>query len=327
MEIKVSNVNQALYEGIWRLKMSGILEDSRAGKVLVMPGPVMTTYLRPEQRVLFNPIRDANPVFHLMEAIWMLAGRNDVRSLLSFNSTYDLFAEPDGAVHGAYGHRWRKAFGFDQILAIIAMLKADPNSRQAVLQMWDGYDGVIGSNDLKGKWKDRPCNTHIYFDGRGGKLNMTVCCRSNDMVWGGYGANVVHMSMLQELIAWGVGLKIGVYRQFSNNFHVYVDNPIVKKLLDDSFQEHDYYSDVHGAQVLPMFQGRETVEQFLKDCENMFKGGPVETEFMFMVANLQATYLARKAKVDDWGQLLPTIDPRVDWKIAFNEWAARRDTK
>ena len=33
------------------------------------------------------------------------------------------------------------------------------------------------------------------------KLCMTVCNRSNDMLWGAYGANVVHMSMLQEFVA------------------------------------------------------------------------------------------------------------------------------
>lgn len=322
MEIRVNNVNHALYEGMWKLKAYGVHEPSRAGPVLVMPGPVMTTYLHPDQRVLFHPLRDANPVFHLMEAIWMLAGRADVASLLPFNSKYDQFAESDGTVHGAYGYRWRNGFHFDQILEIIKMLNKDPNSRQAVMQMWDA-----DRSDLTGQWKDRPCNTHIYFDGRGGKLNMTVCCRSNDMIWGGYGANVVHMSMLQEVIARGVGLPLGVYRQFSNNYHVYTDNPITKKLQEKPYELFDYYSDVHAAEVMPMFVGRESVEQLLQDCENLMNDGPVQTEFMYMVANLKATYLARKAKVDNWGMLLPNIPARTDWKIAFNEWAARRDTK
>jgi hypothetical protein len=51
-----------------------------ATKVLVSQTPVVTCYSAPTQRVLFSPMRDANPFFHLMEALWMLAGRDDVAS-------------------------------------------------------------------------------------------------------------------------------------------------------------------------------------------------------------------------------------------------------
>ena len=47
-----------------------------------------------------------------------------------------------------------------------------------------------------------PCNTAIYFKVREGKLNMTVSNRSNDVIWGTFGANVVHMSILQEYVAY-----------------------------------------------------------------------------------------------------------------------------
>lgn len=323
MELRANNVNDAYHEAIWQIRGNmAVTEDSRNGPVRVMKTPVTTTYMRPEQRVLFNQKRDANPVFHLIESIWMLAGRNDVDSLLPFNSGYGNYAD-NGIVHGAYGYRWRYAFGFDQIQTIISILRKDQASRQAVMQMWDGG----GNNDLEGRWKDRPCNTHIYFDCRGGKLNMTVCCRSNDMVWGAYGANVVHFSMLQELIAWGVGVPMGVYRQFSNNFHVYTELPLVKDFLEHPPMglPEDAYNDVRSAQVMPMFHDGETVELFLEDCESLMNNGPVKTDFMHMVSCLKAAYLARKAKVENWGSVLTPISPRNDWKIAFNEWVARRD--
>ena len=50
---------------------------------------------------------------------------------------------------------------------------------------------------------------------------MTVCNRSNDMLWGAYGANAVHMSMLQEYMALMIGVEVGVYTQISDSFHVY----------------------------------------------------------------------------------------------------------
>src|SRR6185369_13562421 len=106
-EITVHNVNQALMEGLHWLLAVGEKEDSRNGLVLVSPVPVMTTYLRPCQRVLFSPMRDANPFFHLMEALWMLAGRDDLAWPLYFNSKFGAYSDNGVTVHGAYGHRWR----------------------------------------------------------------------------------------------------------------------------------------------------------------------------------------------------------------------------
>lgn len=324
ISITAGNINDAFVEGWWRLKTNSVEEPSRNGPVLVARYPVITTYLHPTERVLFNPVRDANPVFHLVEAIWMLAGSNDVESLLPFNSGYSAYAN-EGIVHGAYGHRWRVTFGVDQILGVIRVLKRDPASRQAVMAMWDPY-----SNDLEGNYKDRPCNTHIYFDCRGGKLNMTVCCRSNDMVWGAYGANVVHFSLLQELIAHGIGAPVGVYRQFSNNFHVYTENKTVKHFLENTpFETYDYYTSVVGAKVFPLLNGSETVEDLLEDAERFMRNESTYfTEFFTRVAHpLRCAYINRQAKDPDWRNFLKEVPNNNDWKIAFSEWVARRDAK
>ncbi len=69
-------------------------------------------------------------------------------------------------------------------------LKTYPNDRRTVVGMWDPWEDLWEEND----GKDYPCNTQIYFWERKGQLNMTVCNRSNDMIWGAYGANAVHMS-------------------------------------------------------------------------------------------------------------------------------------
>jgi hypothetical protein len=323
--IRATNINEAFYEGIWKLRVEGVDEQSERGPVRVMPGPVMTTFLHPDQRVLFNPKRDANPVFHLMEAIWMLAGRDDVEFLLPFNSRYSSYAEPDGTVHGAYGKRWSAHFGIDQIVEIIQLLKKKPTSRQAVLQMWD-----VGAGDLTGNWKDRPCNTHIYFDCRYGRLNMTVCCRSNDLLWGAYGANVVHFSILQEVIAHGVGIPIGLYHQFSNNFHVYLDLPMALEFMQKAYlaESHDYYYDVHHAQVFPLLQPGESAEKFLDECANFCSNitPKFENQFLTRVAlPLRAAYINRQAGDPLWRNFLHEVPMENDWKIAFNEWVARRD--
>src|SRR5574343_240535 len=228
--------DEALSAGLFWLSSNGIKSGSRAGPVLVSPVPVVTHYLSPQWRVIFNAKRDANPVFHLMEALWMLAGRKNVGPLLPFNSSFNQFAEEDGTQWGAYGYRWRHWFGYDQLKQAINTLATDPTSRQVVLQMWDG------SLDMQavGK-KDRPCNTNIYFSFHRDVLDMTVCCRSNDIVLGAYGANVVHMSILHEFVSSAAGLPIGSYYQFSNNYHAYTEHDKTAALLHRPYEDNDYY--------------------------------------------------------------------------------------
>src|SRR5437667_129280 len=136
MEIKVTNVNQCLSECLQWLLAAGVEENSRNGPVLVSPEPVMVTYTRPQERVLFSPLRDANPFFHLMEALWMLAGRNDVEWPAYFASNMRNYSDDGKIFHGAYGYRWRKAMSFDQLALIARELKANSESRRCVLQMW-----------------------------------------------------------------------------------------------------------------------------------------------------------------------------------------------
>lgn len=297
------------------MRVAGVREQSRNGPVLVAPGPVITQYSRPWERVLFSPKRDANPIFHLMEAIWMIAGQDNIEWLQKFSSNIATYAETDGTMHGAYGHRWRTRWG-DQLKEVLEILKKDPDTRQAVMQMWD-Y-----KSDLGVAKKDKPCNTHIYFDCRGGNLNMTVCCRSNDMLWGAYGANAVHFSFLQELMASSLRLGVGVYRQISNNFHLYTDLPMVKDFLESPpYEDFDKYQE--GLPALPLLLEYERLEDFTDDCLHCLNDGNVMiTEFMKVAVRLRDCYYLRK-EGKDFQTLLNTV-PFCDWKVAFVNWAERR---
>jgi len=239
--LKVRNVNDALPLGIALLKHKGTQESSRNGAVLVAPGPVITEYTSPMERVLFSPLRDANPFFHLLESLWMLAGHNDVKFPSHYAANIASFSDDGVTIAGAYGDRWRNRFSADQLVLISEELRKNPTSRRCVLTMWD-------ASGLYGDWppaetdlflafnggKDVPCNTHVYFNVTNGYLDMTVCCRSNDMIWGAYGANSVHFSFLHEYMARSAELPMGVYRQFSNNFHAYVERPDTVKLFNSA---------------------------------------------------------------------------------------------
>ena len=134
--IRAFDVTSALTVGLRYLAKEGDRSPSRNGDVIEAPGPVTTVFERPMRRVLTSPVRDANPFFHLIESLWMLAGRADVALLNHYIHDFgERFAEPTGYVHGAYGARWRDWLGIDQIEYIIKKLRNDPTTRQAVLQM------------------------------------------------------------------------------------------------------------------------------------------------------------------------------------------------
>ena len=232
--IHARGVSQALYLGKQALESNGVEVQTRNGPALEFPTPVTTTYTHSRERVLFYPQRDANPYFHLMESFWMLAGRNDVKWINQFNSRINTYSDDGEHFHGAYGYRWRKWFGKDQLEYARFRLSTYTNDRRVVVGMWDPLNDLVQTND----GKDYPCNTQIMFWERDGKLNMTVCNRSNDMIWGAYGANAVHMSVLLEYMAGMLGYTVGTYYQFSNNLHAYVD---VLKRLDGIKPDHDPY--------------------------------------------------------------------------------------
>ena len=209
-----NNVNDWYTDVLYKMRQAPV-EHSRNGRARTCQEPQLFTIRNPSERVLFNPERNYNPYLHVMETVWMFAGSNKVDFLLPFSKQMGAYAEKDGAINGAYGHRWRQHFGRDQITGVIQELRRDPKSRQAVVGMYDP------TQDWKQHWNDRPCNTHLYFRKVDGKLDMTVCNRSNDAVWGMCGANAVHMTYLQELVAAGLRCPVGKYHVMTNNLHLY----------------------------------------------------------------------------------------------------------
>lgn len=321
--IYVNNVNEALPKAIHALLAYGVERESRNGPVLAMPMPVATAYENPTRRVLFSHLRRANPVFHLMESLWMLQGRNDVAWPATFVKNMRSFSDDGRTFHGAYGYRWRNYFGNDQLRWVIDHLRANPDSRRAVVQMWDGAaDPMV----VEEGGKDVPCNTSIYFDMRDGRLNMLVSCRSNDAIWGCYGANVVHMSVLQEYVAAALGVPVGVYTQMSNDLHVYLerhDRASLAALADDCHR-WNYYAASQDLST-PLFSERiEHVDEDLSMLFSTFDFGGIEAildgadkyqtgTFANVIVPMLRAWHTRDAAVAN------TI-AAPDWRIAVREW-------
>lgn len=317
--ITATNVNNAFQDALWYLHVAGKEENSRNGPVVVSPGPVLVEYQLPRERILWHPIRDCNPFFHLMESLWMLAGRDDVAYVEQFNSRMREYAEDDGRIHGAYGMRWRHAWGMDQLKTTIEMLRRDPTTRRAVMGMW------YPTTDLNASYKDLPCNTHIYFAVKGDQLNMTVCNRSNDLLWGMCGANAVHFSFLQEFIADALGLSVGSYYHFTNNMHLYLNVDMAKHfLLNPPLDAFDMYKGNQERKPYESITTQQTWGTFLNDLPAFFerKYLMMESEFLMLVAMpMQEFYLQRKEGTVNV-EILHNM-PECDWKHAALDWAFR----
>src|SRR6185437_2578726 len=219
------NVHVALPIMLRNVRHMGLPRDSRNGRVLQFDQPVCTTYARPEQRVECHEWRDSNPFFHFYESLWMLAGREDVAPLVKYVSRMADFSDDGETFNAAYGWRWRHAQIEDQLIAIAQRLRRDKNDRRSVLQIWDASLDLFDESEPGGLYagKDAACNVTATFqiNPKTERLDLVVFCRFNDLVWGAFGANAVHFSVLHEYISRRVGAPQGSYKQISVNLHAY----------------------------------------------------------------------------------------------------------
>ncbi len=313
------NVND-WYSDALSLLAEAPINQSRNGKVKAATGPTLITVARPTERVLFCPLRRANPYFHLMETVWMFAGEKKVGWLEDFNSNITSFAEDDNNINGAYGHRWINHFGFSQIDFVVGRLASDPDTRQAVIDMYDPNE------DRWEHLRDRPCNTHIYFRRRGSCLDMTVCNRSNDVVWGMCGANAVHMTYLHELVAAATNMAVGHYHVMSNNLHIYERHwPLLSAA--GSGRAHDYYEKLEVC-PLPLVAPGEDWQRLLEDCKEFMRspeGGSYSCRWLCdVVAPMYSHYMARRSGNKESYDITETKAP--DWQRAEQEWRKWHDS-
>lgn len=173
----------------------------------------------PRERWISSRSPAINLAFALAEVVWIIRGRNDSVFLNYFNSRLPEFAGSGATYHGAYGHRLKHVAGFDQLDAAFKALKAVPDSRQVVLQIWNG-ETDFPRNDGKPVAPDIPCNVIAMLKVRDGALEWTQIMRSNDL-FRGFVHNVIQFTFLHEIMAGWLGLKPGSYHHFSDSLHIY----------------------------------------------------------------------------------------------------------
>ena len=151
------------------------------------------------------------------EQIWFIAGvRKPADFLGDFTKIWDSFTNPEGVVTVAYGYRWRKHFGRDQLGLLIKLLKNDPSSRHGVIVTWDPAEDGLGGT----KKANVPCPYSFTVNIIGGRLHLHNIVRSNDMVLG-FPSDVAGFALLQCILAQKLGCGVGVYSHSISNAHVW----------------------------------------------------------------------------------------------------------
>ena len=153
--------------------------------------------------------RGTVPGIGAVEACQLIAGASTPKLVIAIGPQFANYTEDNGLFHGAYGIRTQS-----QYAPVVERLKADPDTRQAVVTIWNP------ELDLLANKRDYPCTILHQFRIRNNKLNMSVYMRSND-VWLGAAYDFFQFTRVQLAIASILGIEPGTYHHHVGSLHIY----------------------------------------------------------------------------------------------------------
>jgi thymidylate synthase len=213
-----------------------------AVRELVFPTTLCLT--DPHDVLIGSIARRPNYRFGMAEACWILSGSDDASIISEFNSQMMNYSDDGRVMWGAYGPRL-----IGQLNHVIATLRRDSDSRQALLTTWRPMinaqldvlesaqkvrtaasgavvtpaDGAPSWNGTSWMSKDVPCTVAWHFQLRNNRLNLTVFMRSND-AWLGLPYDTLSFTTVQRAVASAIGVIPGVYTLVASNLHLYDRN-------------------------------------------------------------------------------------------------------
>ena len=234
------------------------------------------TLTNPRRRLVdVPPARVLNPAFAVAEAVWILSG-SDGPWICTYNERLASYTD-NGRLIGAYGPRLRRWDGVvDQLDQVRRVLLRDPQSRQAVIQLFDP------AVDFQG-YKDVPCTLGYRFFLRNGLLHMHTTMRSQDL-WRGFCYDIFAATMLQELLACWLSAGLGNYRHFADSLHLYAtDVPAAQRLPAAAMPG------AHMRSLAAPWEGFDSLLAAVLGDEQLASGGWTE------IAGVMASYRTWKA--------------------------------
>jgi thymidylate synthase len=203
-------VRYSYFGSVWvdllsRLYRDGKVVSPRQQKVRELVG-VHFVLEQSCNNILVHPDRNLNHRFMVAEWLWMWFGRDDVATIARYNKQLAQFSDNGVNFNGAYGVPIKA-----QWQGLLDLLQRDPDSRQAVLQIYRVPHGPT---------KDVPCTINLQFMVRRGHLEVIANMRSSD-IWLGLPYDVFNFTMLGQCMAATLGVRPGPLTMHLGSSHLY----------------------------------------------------------------------------------------------------------
>ena len=168
------------------------------------------------------------------EMAWACTGEQNTKFITEYSKMWKKFEDVPNKVIPAYGYRWRKYFGRDQIKDAINTLKKDKSNRQVWITAWDAGKDGLGS---KIKYKNIPCPIGFSLNILNKKLNMSVYLRSSDVIVG-LPYDILFYSFLLVAISKSLDIISNQITFYLNHAHIYKSHYQIAEKIK---KEYEYY--------------------------------------------------------------------------------------
>lgn len=219
MHVGATTVNYAYRELLRGLLDQGVWQMNRrtGTKVVVLPGGYN---LRLNLKRGLLPVpgnRRYRPHVAAAETAWQFMGTKSPAFIMDkAPKLWAKFVEDD-EIKAAYGYRWRRHFGRDQVAMAVEALRKDSTNRQVYVSAWDPATDGLG---VPGQPKNLPCPVGFHLYALDGQLHMTVLLRSSD-VFVGLPYDIMSYALTLDALAVSTNMAPGTLQMTLAHAHLY----------------------------------------------------------------------------------------------------------
>lgn len=253
--------SEAMHDAIKQVLAHGGRFAPRGKMTLELEGPQTLRIIRPDRFPVWGGSRDIKHVITAAEGL-SLVGQTSVPELITERvKAFRPFLN-DSVFWGAYGPRAAGDVG-----NVVELLKRDPDSRQAVITLFDS-DRDLGRPSVL----DVPCTVFLQFFVRSrpfqeSRLHMWAVMRSND-AWLGLPYDLGQFILLQSAIAQALGIGMGTYTHSAGSLHLY----------ERDWEKAEALKAEIDAYKLPMYWGAEDIGTIASRARQLLLGRRLNDE-------------------------------------------------
>lgn len=194
--------------------VKSLLNSNTVGATKEINNAIFIVHNPTLQHISFPYRHDISLTYSDAELKWYWSGDNSCHTIGEYAKLWLKLSDDGQTSNSAYGYILFKKYGFNQLEQIIELLKKDPTTRRAVLNISDPMINRITTKDMQ-------CTIAIDFLIRNNQLEETVVMRSND-IRTGTPYDYIFFVSLGQYIAQRLNIKLGLYTHHAISLHMYL---------------------------------------------------------------------------------------------------------